>query len=489
MNAQYEGVMGRYPRTVRRAKFKCVSCNAPGALTVDDELHCVECGDRLIRQRPPARIDGDPGNGDVARNSEGTEDGREASREENGSAIHRVETFDVEGTDTPDSAGESVLLSEDSPTRPDVSVVMPTRNEEAAIAECIDRARQAVERLGMTAEIIVSDSSTDDTPALAESNGAIVVHPSELGYGAAYRHGFSHARGEYIVMGDADMTYDFTELPRLMEPILADEADFVMGSRLRGEIRPGAMPPLHKYIGNPLLTSLLNRFYNSDVSDAHSGFRVLTREALETLDVGSQGMEFASEMVMDASAKGLRIREIPITYHPRVGDAKLESFSDGWRHVKFMLMNCPTYLFTLPGLVIGGVGVVAMILALFDLQLMTVTVGVPGMIVGSLLAVLGYQLLLLGFATSIGGDPIRRTPVGLTRLVEEHVTVERGIAGVAVLVVAVGGFGITFHRPVLVGTASTSDLQVLLLLGTILVISIETMFYAFHVSALGNQRG
>lgn len=204
---------------------------------------------------------------------------------------------------------------------------MPTLNEEEGIAECIDRIRTSIEQLGLLAEIIVSDSSTDRTPEIAREMGAIVVTPDQPGYGYAYRYAFERARGEYIIIGDADTTYDFEDIPRLFEEL--DEKDMVMGSRLGGEIKPGAMPPFHQYVGNPLLRKFLNVFYDVGVSDAHSGFRIIRHDSLDALDLETNGMEFASEMIMQAGASDMAIVEVSIMYHERKGEANLESSGMG----------------------------------------------------------------------------------------------------------------------------------------------------------------
>ena len=226
---------------------------------------------------------------------------------------------------------------------PMLSVVLPTRNEVQGISECLDRIHRAIDSIEMDVEIIVSDSSTDSTPTIAREYGATVVKPPATGYGNAYKYAFEHIRGDYVAIGDADTTYDFEELPELLAPLVQGDADLVLGSRFRGQIEPGAMPALHQYVGNPLLTAMLNWLFGANVTDAHSGFRAIRREALEQLELQSEGMEFASEMIMKAAVNGLRIKEVPITYHERVGEATLESFSDGWRHVKYMLLNAPNF--------------------------------------------------------------------------------------------------------------------------------------------------
>src|SRR4051812_18737494 len=252
----------------------------------------------------------------------------------------------------------------------DVSVVIPCLNESETIATCIIKARRSMERAGLLGEVIVSDNgSTDGSPELAATAGARVVHETRKGYGSAYLAGFAAARGRFIVMGDGDDTYDFDEVDRFVEP-LRDGADMVMGSRLKGTIHKGAMPPLHRYVGNPVLTGILNLFYGSGVSDAHCGMRGFRRDALERLDLRMPGMEFASEMVIRASKAGLRIQEIPIEYHPRLGESKLQSFRDGWRHLRFLLVHSPTHLFLIPGAAFFVAGLAAMLAILANLSLL-----------------------------------------------------------------------------------------------------------------------
>ncbi|WP_435146427.1 glycosyltransferase family 2 protein [Halobaculum sp. P14] len=334
--------------------------------------------------------------------------------------------------DTDRSTGETghpaddLLVSSTADEQPTLSVVMPTMNEEEGVAECITRAKNAIAELEVTAEILLSDASSDRTPEIGASMGAIVLEPDRPGYGYAYRYAFDRARGDYIVMGDADTTYDFEEIPKLFRLVASGEADIAMGSRLEGNIRPGAMPPLHQYVGNPLLTRFLNAFYDAGVSDAHSGFRLLSREALETLDLKTDGMEFASEMIMDAGAKGLNIVETPITYHEREGEAKLESFRDGWRHVKFMLVNAPGFLFSIPGIVSGAAGSVLMLFGYLNAVVLGQPLGVNTLIAGSLLVLVGHQIGSFGFLSAEAAAPIRRPADLITEFVLKRFTLERG---------------------------------------------------------------
>src|SRR5437660_8391598 len=238
---------------------------------------------------------------------------------------------------------------------PLVSVVIPCLNESGNIEACVTAARRAIDAMGVPGEVVVADNNSDDDSArLAEQAGARVVVERRRGYGSAYLAGFAAARGDYIVMADADLTYDFNEIPRFVAELEAG-AELVLGDRM-DNIRPGAMPWLHRYVGNPILTGLLNLFFRTGVNDAHCGMRALRRDVLPRLELRTTGMEFASEMVIRASKEGLDIREFPIEYHPRGGESKLSSFRDGWRHLRFLLVHSPTHLFIIPELVIAGIG-------------------------------------------------------------------------------------------------------------------------------------
>ncbi|WP_439331178.1 glycosyltransferase family 2 protein [Halobellus inordinatus] len=388
-----------------------------------------------------------------------------------------------------DAVGASpALVGPESDISPTVSVVMPTMNEEEGIRECIERVKRAVQASGYQTEVIISDDSDDRTPDIARELGAIVVEPDEPGYGYAYRYAFDHCRGDYIVIGDADTTYDFEQFPKLLDPVANGDADMVMGSRLEGDIKPGAMPALHQYVGNPLLTKFLNAFYDAGVSDAHSGFRVFRADMLDELDLKTTGMEFASEMIMDAGAKDLTIEEIPITYHERVGDATLESFRDGWRHVRFMLLNAPGYLFTVPGVVMGLLGLVVMFAAVGGASIAGATLGIHSSIVGSLLTLVGYQVATMGSFATVASNPIQQPDDLLTQLFVEHLTLERMATLGFVLFAAGAGYGVWL----LAQWAATGFTQLPMVTGDVLgftaiVLGLQTIFTAFLLSAVGER--
>jgi len=383
---------------------------------------------------------------------------------------------------------DELIVGADSEVEPTLSVVLPTLNEERGIRECIPKVKDAAAELGMTTEIVVSDSSDDRTPEIADELGAIVLEPEANGYGNAYKHAFEHVRGEYVAMGDADTTYDFGELPGLIERAIVEDADVVLGSRLDGEIRPGAMPALHKYVGNPLLTRFLNTFYDAGVSDAHTGMRVLTADALQALELDSGGMEFASEMIMVAAERGLTIEEVPITYHERVGDATLESFTDGWRHVKFMLTNAPGYLFTLPVALFCLAGLIITGGSLAGVQVGTINFGLQTLIGGVLFALVGYQVGSLALFSSVATDPIRHPRDPITSAIRDRFTLETG-ATVGIVLFTAGAVFLTYGVVAwtIEGYAAVPSPAWNLVAAGAVVLGVQTVFNSFFLSLLAQQ--
>lgn len=361
----------------------------------------------------------------------------------------------------------------------EVSVVIPSKDEEETIGVCINKIRKVFESGGVVGEIIVSDSSKDRTPIIAKKLGAKVVTPDRKGYGYAYTYGFRHVKGKYVIIGDADDTYDFTEMPRLLEPLMKGEADLVIGSRFKGKIEKGAMPWHHRWIGNPALTWFLNFFFKAGVSDAHSGFRAITKEALERLNLDAEGMEFASEMIIKAVDKGLRVKEVPISYYKRRNNnSKLSSFQDGWRHLKFMLMYTPNYLFIYPGISLFLFGFLLMIFALLNVYIGYVP-GAHSMIAGSLLIMAGYQALFFGlFAKVYRGKGVPR-----------FLTLERGVAAGILLFTA----GIAYTSYLVLGWASSNfsslpPIEIDIIGFTLIVIGIQTFFSSFMLSIIANGK-
>src|SRR3954470_22385274 len=293
----------------------------------------------------------------------------------------------------------STLATSDTPR---VSVVIPCLNEAENIVECVTRARTVLAEHGLSGEVIVADNASDDgSPELARDAGAIVVHEPRRGYGSAYLAGFAAARGDYVVMADADLTYDWNDIPRFVKE-LDSGAELVMGDRM-DNIHPGAMPWLHRYVGNPVLSGILNLFFRTGVRDAHCGMRGFRRNILPRLDLRTTGMEFASEMVIRASKEKLDIRQVPIEYHPRGGESKLSTFRDGWRHLRFLLVHSPTHLFLVPGIVLLALGAILSGFSLAQANVFGREWQLHSMIVGSLGMIVGTQIAAMGLCAHAYG--------------------------------------------------------------------------------------
>ena len=344
--------------------------------------------------------------------------------------------------------------------RPEISVVIPCLDEEDAVGAVVDQAFEGIERSGRPGEVIVVDNgSTDRSAEVAAEHGAIVVREERPGYGSAYLAGLAVARGDFVVMGDADETYPLRDLGPFVDRLAAGD-DLVMGSRFEGTIHGEAMPWLNRHVGNPILTGMLNVLFGVKISDAHCGMRAVRRDALATLDLHSTGMEFASEMVFKAFRRKLRVSEIPIDYYPRVGESKLNRFGDAWRHVKFMLLYSPSWLYFVPGAVMLLVGLVgAIALAAGPVTILGRTWQIHTLFLFMFAILLGIQVLQLGiFARAFAAAHLGEVD-GLIERTKDRVSLEHGLAlggvvlmaGIVTLAAifvswAVGGFGSLSHE-------------------------------------------
>lgn len=331
----------------------------------------------------------------------------------------------------------------DTPDAVEVSVVMPCLNEARTVAVCIDKARAALAALGVAGEVVVADNgSTDGSPDLARAHGARVVAVSRKGYGSALQAGIAAARGTYVIMGDADDSYDFSRLAPFVERLRAGD-DLVMGNRFQGGIRPGAMPWHHRYVGNPVLTGILNLFFRSPIGDAHCGLRGFRKDAYQKLGLNSPGMEFASEMIVKACLHQQKIGEVPVVLHPdgRGRPPHLRSFRDGWRHLRFLLLMCPLWLFRIPSVVLlcSGLGLMVW-LSPGPRRLGAVTLDVHTMLLGALGVVLGYQTLWLwAFARLHAWLSGLLPPDPFLRRVFHRWSLERGLlVGLGLIAVGLG---------------------------------------------------
>ena len=372
--------------------------------------------------------------------------------------------------------------------RPLVSVVIPCLNEAENIEACVAQARAALERNGISGEVLVADNDSDDgSPALAEAAGARVVHEPRRGYGSAYLAGFAAARGEFIVMGDADLTYDFDEIPRFVAE-LQDGADMVIGDRMEN-IHPGAMPWLHRYIGNPLLSGFLNLLFRTGISDAHCGMRALRTDTLAQLDLRTTGMEFAYEMVIRAAKEDLDIRQFPIEYHPRGGESKLSSFRDGWRHLRFLLVHSPNHLFILPGALMALLGALVSALVLAHVDVLGRQWDLHALMGGALLMIVGTQVVALGLCAHAYGtyfmnerDPWFDRMRGRYRL--EHGLLLGGAVVLGGLAIGVGIAVDWISR----GFGSLGQERLAILALTLVIVGIQIFFSSFLLSILGLRR-
>src|ERR1700687_5897137 len=323
----------------------------------------------------------------------------------------------------------------------EISIVMPCLNEAETLATCIQKAQRAIANEGLAAEIIVADNgSTDGSQVIAKELGARVVSVSRKGYGSALIGGIDAAHGRFVIMGDADDSYDFTAIAPLIGK-LREGYDLVMGNRFLGGIETGAMPWSHRWVGNPVLTLISQVFFHTPVGDAHCGLRGFRKEAYERMRLRATGMEFASEMVIKASLQGMRIAEVPVTLRPdgRSRPPHLRTWRDGWRHLRFMLLFSPRWLFLYPGLALFAVGVLlSALLVPGPLRVGGVRLDIHTLLVAGFLALLGYQLVLVAVFTKIfavreGVHP----PHPLLESVFRYITLEVGLA-VGTLMALVG---------------------------------------------------
>jgi glycosyltransferase involved in cell wall biosynthesis len=375
-----------------------------------------------------------------------------------------------------------------SPGRPRVSVVIPCLNEAESIERCVLAAREALESAGLSGEVVVADNGSEDGSAeLAARAGARVVHEPRKGYGSAYLAGFEAARGDYIVMLDADLTYDFEDIPRFVG-LLEDGAQLVMGDRM-DNIKPGAMPWLHRYVGNPLLSGVLNLFYRTGVRDAHCGMRALRRDILPKLDLRTTGMEFASEMVIRASKEHLDIRQIPIEYHPREGESKLSSFRDGWRHLRFLLIHQPTYLFLVPGAVMALLGLLIALTVIAQVNVFGPSWDIHTMIGGALLLIVGSQVLSLGLAARAYGVYFMGEEDRLFNYLRARVRLEHGLlVGAALIATGLTLGGVLILRWAHRGFGQLSEARLAVLAASVMIVGIQVFFSSFLLSILGLRR-
>ena len=367
---------------------------------------------------------------------------------------------------------------------PEVSVVMPSLNEEGTIGGCIEKIKKVFNENHIDGEIIVADNSTDKTPEIAKSLGAIVITPEKKGYGNAYLAALSYAKGDFTVIADPDGTYDLSEVPNFLAPLIKGDADLVIGNRFGGNILKDAMPWHHRYIGNPILTKILNWLFKIEISDAHCGMRAFTKEAYEKLNLRTGGMEFASEMIIEAARKNLRIKEVPITYYPRIASSKLHSFSDGWRHLRFMMLYKPIPFLFVPGLLVFLLGVLLSLMIL--LQGDVETSHMHSLIFGSIFVIIGFQTIASGiYMKAYAAVHGLCEKEGFIKKLLDYHSLEKELILGAVLLLGGLGLGIkVLHTWINAGFGSLSEIEDAVIAMLLAAIGIQTIFTAIFLSVL-----
>jgi glycosyltransferase involved in cell wall biosynthesis len=369
----------------------------------------------------------------------------------------------------------------------EVSVVLPCLNEEETIGVCIRKIKEVFLKEGIQGEIVVADNGSEDgSREIAQSLGARVVIEPTRGYGAAYLRGLNEAKGSFIIIGDSDNTYDFYDIPKFLKP-LKEGYDFVMGSRFKGTIQRGAMPWVNRYIGNPILSGICRLFFHTRLSDIHCGIRAFTHQAYTKMQLMTLGMEFATEMVVNAMQTNLKIYEVPVNYSPRLGQSKLSPLYDAWRHMRFMLLYCPVWLYFIPGAFGFSLGILILLLLLkgpflflgrhWDVHLM---------VFASVLSIFSYQVLNLGvyahtYAIRQGFLKYDR----LTLFFKRHFNLEKGILlGGFFFIIGIGISAFVFLEWFQKHFGALYRIRESILAMTFIVIGLQTVFSSFFLSLL-----
>jgi glycosyltransferase involved in cell wall biosynthesis len=381
----------------------------------------------------------------------------------------------------------------------ELSVVMPCLNEAESLETCVSKAQRAMREHGIRGEVIVADNgSEDDSVDIAQRLGARVVAVSERGYGSALMGGINAAQGRFVLMGDADDSYDFLELPRYVDR-LREGYDLVQGCRLPaggGTVLPGAMPPLHRWIGNPLFTAMARRMFGVPIHDAYCGMRGFTKDCFERLRLRCTGMEFAIEMLVKATLRGEKIDEVPITLHPdkrTFHGPHLRTFRDGWRTVRFFLMHSPLWLFLIPGGALMALGSIGYVLALPGYSMFGVRFDAHTLLVSSLAMLLGYQSILFAILAKTFGITEGFFPEDprVTRFFEV-LYLERGLllsGGAVLLGLALLGAAVVQWSDVGFGDLDYSRTMRWVVPGvTLSALGFQTLLSSFLVSILGMSR-
>lgn len=382
----------------------------------------------------------------------------------------------------------------DTQERLEVSIVIPCLNEVNSLGKCIDKALAGLNAAAIRGEVIIADNgSTDGSQQVAVAHGAQVVPVALKGYGNALRGGIEAARGQFIIMGDADDSYDFSEVPRFVAKWREGFA-VVMGNRFKGEIKAGAMPWHHEYIGNPVLSMVVRVLFHTDIGDSHCGLRGFTKDVYQRMDLRTTGMEFASEFVIKAARLGARMTEIPITLWPdkRGRPPHLRSFHDGWRHLRFMLLSAPNWLFLGPGLSLMGLGLALVVwLPAGPRTVGQVVFDIHTMFFGMLFVLLGGQIISIGlFARVFSHSERFDQHAHSLECALKRVTLEAGlILGAVLALLGFAGDAWVFWKWAASGFGPLQQIRHVIFWSLWLFLGLQIIFSSFFLSMLGISRG
>jgi glycosyltransferase involved in cell wall biosynthesis len=350
---------------------------------------------------------------------------------------------------------------------------------------CLKKTKEIIKKNNLLAEIIVSDSSTDKSPEIAKKENVILVKHDKDGYGNAYLEGFKKARGKYIFMADADGTYDLEKIPIFLKE-LVNGYDMIIGNRFAGKIEEGAMPWLNRYVGNPILSFILRLFFNTKIKDSQSGMRAIKKSSLKNLNLQTTGMEFASEMIIKSIKNNFKIKEVPIDYYSRIGESKLKPFSDAWKHLRFMLLYSPLFLFFIPGLLLFLLGFFSIIWFYFgNPHLFGIKLFYHPMFFSSLLIITGYQLIIFSSFAKIYSITHLKEKSKIFEKLFKYITIEKALAiGGIIALIGTSIYLFIFFKWIISDFGSLNEIKNSIVALTLLIIGTQTIFSSFMLSIL-----
>jgi len=376
---------------------------------------------------------------------------------------------------------------------PKISIIIPCLNEEKAIGICLDNILSVVKKHNLNYEIIVVDNGSDDdsvkiVKGYSDTNSNIkLFHENRKGYGSAYLKGLNESSGDFILMADGDNTYDFNEIPLFIEELEKENVDFVVGNRfIKDNSLHKNMPFLNRWVGNPVLSLIAKVFFNIKINDFHCGIRAIKRSALSKLKLKTTGMEFASEMIVEASKRNLNIVEIPVNYKERIGESKLNPFVDGWRHLRFLFLYSPLYLFFIPGVFLFLIGALLMMLIyFFSIPFFNIDFYLHPMFVFSLMVIVGYQVIFFGIFSKIYSITHLEDENEKIEKLFKYITIERaGSFAILIIILGLIIFGSVLYGWISNDFSELNEIKNSIVALTLIVLGIQTFFSSFMLSIL-----